>query len=238
MKTAKLKPRSVVEVEYLQKKHREEKDIRTRERIHAVLLYYKGYDPQEIAEILDKNERTISDWIEKYLKSDIKELRNKPRSGRPTKLSKDEEKELEETIINKTPSGFGYKWKIWDIKTVKDFVNGKYEAVFSYSGVWRMVRKRMGFSYGKPYQKDARQDPVKVKEFLEETLPDAVKRIETLVNEGKKVLVGLQDESHHQIKPNVQRALFKGKSIRVETLIFVMKREQHLVFSRCQEICF
>lgn len=81
-----------------------------------------------------------------------------------------------------------------------------------------MVRKRMGFSYGKPYQKDARQDSVKVKEFLKETLPDAVKRIETLVNEGKKVLVGLQDEPHHQIKPNVQRALFKGKSIRAETL--------------------
>jgi transposase len=126
--------------------------------------------------------------------------------------------------------GVGYDWKIWDIKIVKDFVNNRYNVTFSYSGVWRMVRKRLGFSYGKPYQKDARQDPLKVKIFLEETLPKVAKRIEKLVKEGKKVLVGLEDESHHQIKPNVQRALFKGKSIMVETINLLNEKKTSFGF--------
>lgn len=201
MKNDVRKPRSIVESNYLEKKYQEEKDTRTRERILGVLLYFNGYDPPDIANILRKTTKTIRSWIRRYTERySIKALKDNPRSGRLCNLTKDEEKELEEIISNKTPSEFGYDNIVWDIKIVKNFVENRYMVVFSFSGIWRMVRQRLGFSYGKPYQKDARQDPIKVKEFLEKTLPEVVERIRDLVKKGKQVIVGLEDESHHQIK--------------------------------------
>jgi len=214
-----MKTRSEVEVNYLRKKYREEKDPKVKERILAAIYWYDGRTFTEIGKLLNRHRRTISRWVRKYdKKRDIGVLRDKLRSGRPPNLTEEQKKDLNEIILNKMPSDFGYDWKIWDIKTVKDLVKNRYDVTFSYSGLWKIVRKKLRFSYGKPYQKDARQDPLKVKIFLEETLPEVVKRIESLVKADKKVLVGLEDESHHQIKPNVQRALFKGKSIRVETI--------------------
>lgn len=219
MKNDVRKPRSIVEVYYLEKKYQEEKDVRVRERILVALLYFDGYDPPDIANIIRKTTKTVSMWIRRYKKRyNIKALRDNPRSGRLCNLTKDKEKELEEIILNKTPSEFGYDNIVWDMKVVKDFVENRYKVVFSFSGMWRMVRQRLGFSYGKSYQKDTRQDLTKVKEFLEKTLQEVAERIRNLVKKGKRVLVGLEDESYHQIKPNVQRALFKGKSIKVKTI--------------------
>ncbi len=214
-----MKTRSASEVIYLRKKYHEEKDPRVKERILAVIYWYEGRSFTKIGKLLNRHRRTISCWIKRYdKKRDIDVLRDKPRSGRPPNLDNEQKKELDEIILNKMPCDFGYNWEIWDIKTVKDLVENRYNVTFSYSGLWKIVRKRLRFSYGKPYQKDARQDPLKVKIFLEEELPEVDKRIENLLNAGKKVLVGFEDESHHQIKPNVQRALFKGKSITVETI--------------------
>ena len=57
---------TVEDRESLRRRHRSEKDGRTRDRIKAVLLADKGWSFKAIAEVLLLDEETISKYVEAY----------------------------------------------------------------------------------------------------------------------------------------------------------------------------
>jgi transposase len=72
--------------------HRHEHDGRVRDRIKAILLYDKGWTPQQIAEALLITDQSIRNHIEDYKVSD----KLKPESGgSEEKLSKEQSEQLE-----------------------------------------------------------------------------------------------------------------------------------------------
>jgi len=65
-----------------------------RRRAHCILLNYKGYSIDIIADIYDKHRNTISELIDKWEEQKFQALIDEPRSGRPTKLSVSEIQEV------------------------------------------------------------------------------------------------------------------------------------------------
>src|SRR5207245_3165837 len=56
---------------------------RVSERIHFVLLRSRGYSLAQIAELYQIDERTVSQWLERYQAAGLTGLDDRPRSGRP-----------------------------------------------------------------------------------------------------------------------------------------------------------
>lgn len=75
---------------------------RVRVRAHAVILSDKGYKMDEIADICDVDRDAVSSWIDSWEASGLEGLKDKPRNGRPSILTK-EEKETAIKILEENP---------------------------------------------------------------------------------------------------------------------------------------
>jgi len=67
-----------------------------RKRGLAILMSVNQTTVNQIAEKLKKNPDTIYDWLIKYTEKGIEGLKDRPKSGRPRKLKKEDEISIKE----------------------------------------------------------------------------------------------------------------------------------------------
>src|SRR6516165_7467873 len=70
---------------------KEDASFRARTRAHSLLLSTQGVAIQDIAETYQVDRATVSAWIKKWEHHGPASLHDKPRSGRPSKLTPDEQ---------------------------------------------------------------------------------------------------------------------------------------------------
>ena len=117
--------------------HKLERDGRIRDRIKAVLLYDKGWSPQQIAEALLISDQAVRNHIEDYKAS--KKLM--PESGgSEEKLSKKQSEQIEAHLREHT-----YLY----VKDIIAYVQATFEVIYTVPGM-RTWLQRHGFSYKKP----------------------------------------------------------------------------------------
>ena len=75
-----------------------EKNTKVRDRLRAILWSNNQVPNEEIARRLNKNRNTIAKWIRNWNKFEYKGLVDKPVPGRPSILTKEEEKEVIEQV--------------------------------------------------------------------------------------------------------------------------------------------
>jgi len=75
---------------------------RARARAHSILLSSRRVTIKEIVKIYQVDRDTVSSWIKKWEQTGVESLYDKPRSGRPSKLTQ-EEKELAQHYIQEEP---------------------------------------------------------------------------------------------------------------------------------------
>src|SRR5256884_7100412 len=75
---------------------------RARVRAHGILLSAQGMKIKEIAKIYQVDRDTVATWIKKWEQTGVASLYDKPRSGRPPKLTL-EEKDLARQYIKEDP---------------------------------------------------------------------------------------------------------------------------------------
>jgi len=73
---------------------KQNKDKQVEKRLYAVKLRAEGKTNKEIAEILETSSDVISYWVSLYKKQGIKGLLPKPKTGRPTQISFEEEAKM------------------------------------------------------------------------------------------------------------------------------------------------
>ena len=76
--------------------------FRVRKRAHSALLNNRGFSIAQIAEIYQVDRDTVSRWLDRWSENGVDGLLDKPRSGRPSRLSSEEEKIVQESL-NKDP---------------------------------------------------------------------------------------------------------------------------------------
>lgn len=87
---------------------RNEKDKRMYERYQSVYLYLSGERREQIAVILNRDIDTVTSYIGIYKTKDLHGMRMEYSTGRPTLLSKEQEQELYQTIVEKTSADVGF----------------------------------------------------------------------------------------------------------------------------------
>ena len=128
------------------------KSARQKERELIVELYDKKKSTYQIADILGISQTKASFWIRRYIKTGS--LENKPRSGRPTPLTKEELKSLAYAIKSKVlePKRTGIS-----SKEVLQLVEAKIKRKYTLRHAQRLLHK-MGFSLITPRVSHIRKD--------------------------------------------------------------------------------
>jgi len=114
---------------------------RARVRAHGILLSSQGMRIKEIAKIYQVDRDTVATWIKKWEQSGMASLYDKPRSGRPPKLTP-EEKDLARQYIKEDPRCLKQVVERLSQKTAKRLSISSLKRLAKKAGLrWKRVRK-------------------------------------------------------------------------------------------------
>jgi transposase len=95
------------------------KDAKEKIRYAALYAVSRGKSVNVVAEIIDVEESTIYDWIKKWILD--RSASDKQRSGRPPKITKDDEKEIHRLIDENNPKKYGINASSYTTKELQQY---------------------------------------------------------------------------------------------------------------------
>jgi transposase len=155
----------------LQDEIRRSKNARYDHRLHAVLLVAQGMSCPEVAQLLGDGTRTIQMWVHRLKDEGLAGLQDKPRSGRPPKLTEEQLIEISR-VLRSTPEVCGMSGNLWDGKTLSAFILKEYDVQLGVRQCQRLFRQ-LGFRYRKPRPLIAGTDPAVKEAFKKNSGDDA-----------------------------------------------------------------
>lgn len=114
-----------------------EKKVEIRKTI--IKLYQKGKTQEEISGLLDIPRSTISYWIVRHRKT--KSLVDKSRSGRPSRLSKENISKLKERLLDTPPKRYGGESFGWTTKMAMEFIRENFGVDYGMRQVQKLFHK-------------------------------------------------------------------------------------------------
>ena len=114
--------------------YKSENDVNVKERMLLVLnvIYYKQV-PAQVARDLHRSKTWSSDWLKRYREEGIEGLKNKPKSGRPSDISKD--------IVIKIKDELSSSKQGWTTKQVDELIVKTSGIKYHYTHIYRLLRK-------------------------------------------------------------------------------------------------
>ena len=120
-------------------------------RLHVVILLAKGLGCQKVAQLFDESIRTVQSWAKALNETGITALKDKPRSGKPPRLTV-EQKELIKRDIHKGPQVFGYSQGFWDGPLLSHHIKALYGVTLGARQCQRFFHK-IGYTLQRPQTK-------------------------------------------------------------------------------------
>lgn len=136
---------------------KKEKNVKIKERLQAVLWRLKGETYTTIAENLNKQNVTITEWVKSWNRAGYDGLIDKPKPGRPQTLTMEEERKLLETVNQS---------KRITCKILKFKIEDEFGKELTIGGI-NAILHRHNLSWKKPKKKDYRQNEQKRQEYQE-----------------------------------------------------------------------
>ena len=116
---------------------------RLRERALMIILSSKGLCVKQIADILKLSLDTVSDWLSAYEAKGFLGLYDQPIPGRPPRLSKQQEQQIEQWL-EYSPRDESYQHSNWTLKLLLHHIHKVFHKQFSLTRIWQIIR-RLGF---------------------------------------------------------------------------------------------
>src|SRR4051794_16176272 len=99
------------ESQEVEKRLKHEKNRRIYERYQTVRLHLMGNSVNQIATILNRSEKTIGTYLRSYKKHGLEGLTMKFSTGKPPRLTPEQQAQLKQSIINSVPHEVGFTAK-------------------------------------------------------------------------------------------------------------------------------
>lgn len=149
-----------------------QEDLRRR----VVAAVESGKTQREVAEIFGVNPTSVSGWVNAWRRKGDQALSAKPRGRRPQEqkaLSKRQQKTVCVILRVQTPEQAGGAGLLWTRKEVADLVRRRFNITISLPTTGKYLHS-WGLSPQKPVRKSYEQNPVTVREWLEQRYPAIV----------------------------------------------------------------
>ena len=114
-------------------------------RLYAVYQVSKGKSSRSLAELYNVSFKQICSWVERFDREGPDGLRDKPRSGRPARMTEAQYQDLQSVLL-RSPEEFGYNTANWSAPLVRDYIQREYQIEYKQSNIYNLLRK-LGFSY-------------------------------------------------------------------------------------------
>src|SRR3990167_81583 len=85
-------------IQQFEMRYKKEKDARAKTRLHVLLLRKQRYSQQEIAAIAQITQGSVSNICRRFLNEGWSSVYDKPRDGRPARLSCAQKEELRDAL--------------------------------------------------------------------------------------------------------------------------------------------
>ena len=148
-----------VSFEELERRYKEEKDSKVKLRILMVLRVKEGASTTRLAKELHVHHTTVSNWVKRFNREGFDGLRDRPRSGRPPKISHEELRE----VLEKSPEEEGYPVGGWSVRLLHIHL-AKKGVHYNRNHLYEVIR-RHGYSLVKPRPTHAEADPEDARDF-------------------------------------------------------------------------
>ena len=123
------------EMNILKKTYKKEKDAKVKERILMLVHFYEGKSSREVGKIIQCDQKLISYWKKRYEENRFEGLKTKPRSGKPTLLSRRQEAKIKNKIAKDNPAN------PWTTKKACDLIKKETGIQYSSRHVQRILHK-------------------------------------------------------------------------------------------------
>jgi len=156
------------EIKLFKKLLRSNKNKRMHIKYHVLILHYQGYTNTHIAKIMNLDPHTIAIYINSYKQKGLKGLDIGKKTGCPRFLTLEQEQQLYELIVTKTPDevGFGYR-KNWNANIVRKWVSDNFQVEYSSRGMLQVLH-RLDLRYTRPTYTLEKADPEKQECFKQD----------------------------------------------------------------------
>jgi transposase len=151
-------------------------DLRKVKRIMAILAVVEGTSYSTIAKTLKVSEESMRLWVNAFLLYGIKSFIYKKSTGRPSKLTKTQRKQLDR-LISQGPQKSGFPGACWRSPMIQWLIYEKFGVEYSVYYIPQLL-KNMGFSYQKAKFVADHKDPEKRRQWLEQKWPEILKLAE------------------------------------------------------------
>lgn len=142
-------------------------------RILIILSVADGFPYHVIASILDVSAGTVRLNVNNFILKGIDGLKIKKQTGRASKLTKAQKKQLSQ-MIAEGPEKAGYPAACWRSPMIQDLIFEHFGVLYSVNYISQLL-KNMGFSYQKAKFVSDHLDEQKRKEWIEDTWPEILK---------------------------------------------------------------
>jgi len=147
--------------------------ITVKERELIVKFHKQGKNQQEIADLIECSQPTVHKWITRFKRG--KTLSTLPRSGRPTKLTKQRLRSLKTKILVEIESANNEFCSV-STKQIGELIHQEIGELYSLRHVERIMHK-VGFSLITPRPQHMRHNQEKVDRFRDEFKKNLHRRI-------------------------------------------------------------
>lgn len=145
------------------------KEIRKR----AIKLILTGTQKKKVAELYGVNQNSITNWVKKYKCHGLQGLVDNKRGVKSEDvklLTANQEKEIQNMIIDTMPDQLKLPYSLWTRKAVKELVEREFGVVMAINTMGDYLRS-WGYSPQKPKKRAYEQNSKSVEKWLKEEYP-------------------------------------------------------------------
>ena len=141
-------------------RYKKEKDARAKIRLHVLLLRQQKYTQPEIAAMVHVTQGTVSNICRRFLKEGWASVYDKPRDGRPSRLTPQQKNSLKELLSNEFVDGEIRRG--WQTKDVTNLVKEKFSVKYSQRKVRDLLYElKMSWKVPRPEHKNRNEKLVR-----------------------------------------------------------------------------
>lgn len=121
-------------------------------RLQMVYLIHQGKSSREVADIYQVSFKHVMNWVHRFKQEGLDGLKDRGGRGRKSNLNANEMDQVKNTILNKTPSEFGYSSKRWTGPLLLKWINQEYGTTYTATAIYKLIDKiGVEFQNGKGY---------------------------------------------------------------------------------------
>lgn len=172
--------------------------------MQAILLQSKLIKTRDIADVLDRNTRTIERWIKDFKERRLASIFTGQKDNEnASKLTREQKEEIKK-VLQEKPSAYGLPKEFWDVPQLKQYVQAVFGIVYESTRSYHFLLEFSNLSFKCPDKFNVRRDDKEVITRMEEIHEEV---LGYLADENWEIFCS--DETRMQLEAITRRAWLK-----------------------------